>query len=183
MDPRNRTIGVVLILVGAAALLVRGAGAGFTWPLFVLVPGLLLLGAAVLGRRDAAGLAVPGSIVSTVGLILLIQNATGTFHSWAYAWALVLAAVGAGRFLQGAFEADAEAEREGLRSLWMGLALFAAFGVAFEFFVFGDRGGALGRYLLPLLLIGGGVWLLRDGRRGGAAAPPAPPASSEEDAG
>ena len=40
------------------------------------------------------GLAIAGSIVTVSGLILLIQDATAHYESWAYAWALVFPGAG-----------------------------------------------------------------------------------------
>lgn len=160
----NRRLGLVLILVGAVAFGARFAGA-VPWPLFVLAPGLALLAAGLLAGRGAARLVVPGTIVTTVGLILLVQNATDTFESWSYAWGLVLASVGAGRALLGRSREDPALVREGARLLYLGLLLFAAFGAFFEFVVFADA-DAVGRYLLPLLLVAAGVFLLWRERRG-----------------
>ena len=113
-----------------------------------------------MAKASAAPLAIPGTIVSTVGLILFYQNATGRFESWSYAWGLILAAVGVGIALTGSLQDNAKQQREGRQLASLGLALFAAFGLFFELFVF--RGFAIGvwRYLLPLVLIGGGLYLL-----------------------
>lgn len=163
MDSRRR-IGVLLVALGVLLLLGR-SGAGFAWPLFVLVPGAALLAAALAGPRSNAGLAVPGAIVTTVGLVLLAQQATGRFDTWSYAWGLVLAAVGLGTFLQGAIQGRGDRQREGLRLATLGLGLFAAFGVFFEFLVFGERLGGAGGWVLPLALVLGGAWMLRRGAR------------------
>jgi len=58
--------------------------------MFVIVPGvaLLVLGLAV-PSEGGLGMAIPGGIVLTVGLILAFQDSTGTYASWSYAWALV----------------------------------------------------------------------------------------------
>ena len=46
---------------------------------------------------------VGGTVATTVGLVLLYQNNTGHWESWAYAWALVgPAASGLGLALWGA---------------------------------------------------------------------------------
>src|SRR5690606_13373187 len=50
-------------------------------------------------------------------------------------------------------------ERDGLRTVYVGLTLFAVFGDFFEFIIFGGFSGVL-RWLLPLVLIGFGVYLL-----------------------
>ena len=60
------------------------------WPLFVIVPGVVLLVAGLaIPREVGLGLAIPGGIVTAVGLILAFQNATGAWASWAYMWALI----------------------------------------------------------------------------------------------
>ena len=159
MDTRRRT-GFLLVAIGLLFLLGQ-FGAGLAWPLFVLVPGLVMVAVALGGPRSSAGLAVPGSIVTTVGLILFVQQLTGRFDTWSYAWGLVLAAVGVGTFLQGSIEEVPARQREGLRLATVGLAMFAAFGVFFEFLVFGSPLGGAGGWVLPLLLIAGGVWMLR----------------------
>jgi hypothetical protein len=159
---RQRTIGIALVALGALFLLARFSDLGaFLWPLFVIAPGAALLVWAFVGGKDAAGLAVPGSIVSTVGLILLIQTLTGRFDTWAYAWGLIVASVGVGTWLYGTL-ADKEKEvREGWRTATTGLVLFAAFGVFFEFVIgLGGGRGWLGSWVVPLLLIGAGVFLL-----------------------
>jgi len=48
-------IGLVLILLGGAALLVQVGGLSIGWPIWIIVPGLaLILGAVVLGGGPAA---------------------------------------------------------------------------------------------------------------------------------
>lgn len=160
MRDRDKTLGIALIVLGGLFLLGRVVNVGaFAWPFFVIVPGLVLLGAAFFGRRELASLAVPGSIVTTIGLILLVLNAIDRWDAWAYSWALIVAGAGVGTLVHGALEDNAAREREGLRTVYTGLTLFAVFGVVFEFFIFGGLGSAM-RWLLPLLLIAVGVYLL-----------------------
>lgn len=158
MDARRRA-GLVLVLVGVVFLFAR-LGEVPAWPLVVIVPGLVLLGFALFGPARHAGLAVPGSIVTMVGLILGLQEATGTYQTWSYAWGLVLAAVGIGTFLQASIETRPASQREGLRLAGVGLALFAGFGVFFEAFVFGNAFRGIGGWLVPVALIAAGAWML-----------------------
>jgi len=62
----------------------------YGWPVFVIAPGVFLL-LVGLAMRDEAGLgmAIPGGMITSVGLLLALQNASGAWASWAYAWALV----------------------------------------------------------------------------------------------
>lgn len=158
MNTQRRT-GFLLVALGLLFLLGQAAG-GLGWPLFVIAPGLILLAIGLFGPRNAAGLAVPGSIVTTVGLILLVQEATGSYESWSYAWGLIVAAAGVGSFLQASIEDRPEAQRSGLRAATFGLAMFAAFGVFFEFLIFDSALRGTAGWLLPIALILGGVWML-----------------------
>jgi hypothetical protein len=154
------TTGLLLIGLGALFLVGRYIG-GFAWPLFVIVPGVALLVWAFAGGASTSGLAIPGSIVTTVGLILYLQNATSSFHSWAYAWGLVVASEGAGRYLTGMLQGDVAQQQSGTRTAASGLALFAAFGLFFELLIFGGlRGTWLGEWGVPLALILAGTYLI-----------------------
>jgi hypothetical protein len=96
--------GIVLVVAGGAVLAARQAGLelgnlvdGGGWPLFIFVPGVALLVAAFVPKPpDGLGFAVAGSVVTTVGLILLYQEATENWESWAYVWALIPMAAGIG---------------------------------------------------------------------------------------
>jgi hypothetical protein len=102
-------VGVLLVVAGVAAFLMQQAGVQFDqligdagWPFFVIVPGLaLLLGAFLVPAPRGAGFAISGSIVTTIGLILLFQNATDRFETWAYVWALIPGAAGAAMVVYG----------------------------------------------------------------------------------
>lgn len=158
MTTQRRT-GFLLVALGLLFLLGQITG-GLDWPLFVLAPGVILLAVAMLGPRAAAGLVVPGSIVTMVGLILLVQEATGRFETWSYAWGLVMAAVGIGVFLHASIEDRPGRQREGVRLATLGLTMFAAFGVFFEFLIFESAATGPAGWILPLLLILGGAWML-----------------------
>lgn len=160
MQDRNKAVGIALIVVGGLFL------AGWVidlnvidWPLFVMLPGLLLLGAALFGNHESASSAVPGAIVTTIGLILTFMNATGRWEAWAYCWALLIAAGGFGNYLYGTLIGDAQRQREGVKAATTALGMFAVFGFFFQFFVFGGPSDAM-RWLLPLAIIAAGVVLL-----------------------
>ena len=123
----------------------------------------------VLGGKGGGPLAVPGSIVTTVGLILLYQNLTGHWASWAYAWALIFpTSVGVGIAIAGIWGDDPRAVRTGTIMAAVGVVVFLVFGVFFELVLNlgGLRSGALGGWLLPLLLVGAGLAVVLAGRRG-----------------
>ena len=130
-------LGLVLIALGGLFLLDRVVGIDLAqagWPLFVIVPGVLILawGVSMTGR-EGVGLAVGGGITTVVGLILAVQNATGLWATWAYAWALVgPGGTGLGLIAYGLTHNDRGHLWSGLRSLGSGLVLFVAFGLFFE---------------------------------------------------
>lgn len=165
-DRGGLIFGGILIVLGVLFLAERAFGVQFGrfgWPLFVIVPGVLLLAASLAaGGREGSGLAVAGAITTVVGLVLAFQNATGLWATWAYAWALVgPAATGLGLIFYGVLKGQRDLVTNGIRSLGSGLALFAAFGLFFEG-VIGLSGEPflLGSELLPIALIGLGVVLL-----------------------
>lgn len=166
-DRGSGWLGALLILVGA--LFFAGQWFDFDlgqygWPFIILVPGLLLiLGGLVTARREGGGMLPAGSAVTMVGLILLFQNTTALWATWAYAWALIPAAVGVGLWLLGRLHDDPEARKSGRGLLQVGLTLFAMGAFFFEGILglsgFGLR-FAWAAQLWPLLLIGAGLLLL-----------------------
>ena len=155
-------IGLGLILVGAAFLLGRAVAIDVGWPVWIIGPGIVVLVLAfVMGGPGGAGFAAFGSIVTTVGAILAVQEATDTYASWAYAWALVApGAVGAGLLLYGLWSRDRELARGGLAALATGVVIFL---VGFAFFegVIGlnDLTGPVADFVVPAVLValGGGL--------------------------
>lgn len=154
------TLGIILTAAGLLLLALRFGGEE-AWAAFILVPGLVMLAAGLTGPRSAAGLVVPGSIVSVTGVILLLQTLTGRFDTWSYTWGLIVAAVGLGTFLEASLTNDEDEQREGLRLIRFGLVGFAAFGLFFELLVYNDRLQGIARWLLPAALIVAGLFLLR----------------------
>lgn len=128
-------LGALLIIAGIAYLLASYAPFDLTqygWPLFVILPGLALIVVAVT-VRSAVGLAVPGAIVTVVGLILAVQNTFDLWAAWTYAWALVFpGAVGVGTAIMGAVRHDPGQVDGGTRAALSGLGICAVFGLFFE---------------------------------------------------
>jgi hypothetical protein len=136
--PRQSTvIGGLLILIGAILLVgnvVRIDLGRYGWPLFVIAPGILLIVVALTASGFVReGLAIAGSIVTVTGLILLYQNSTDHFESWAYAWALVFpGAVGAGMIIYGIAAQRPGNVRAGTRLVAIGVVLFLLGAAFFE---------------------------------------------------
>jgi hypothetical protein len=158
-------LGSLLIAIGAifTVVTVSGIDIGVAWPLFIVVPGLVLFASSfAVGGQGGAGLAVAGSIVTVVGLILAVQAATDLYATWAYAWALVApGGVGFGLVVYGLVIGDRAMVSNGLPTLGVGLALFLGFGVFFEGIIglSGDRVPWFGT-LAPVALIALGVAVL-----------------------
>ena len=133
-------VGLLLIAVGAVVLIAREAGfdafgaiGGWGWPFFVIVPGLVLLLAALVPAPPAGiGFAIAGAIVTTVGSLLLYQSRTGHWESWAYAWALIPMAAGVALVLYGTYAHRASMVRGGTWMAGIAVALFAAGAWFFE---------------------------------------------------
>jgi hypothetical protein len=155
--------GLILILVGSCILLAQTVPAlgglldfGRQWPLFIIGLGGLFLIGALVGSPE---LAIPGSIITGLGLIFYYQTLTANWSSWAYMWALIPGFVGVGMFITGTLDKTrAEIRPEGGRLILISGALFLAFALFFNLTWDVMR-------FWPLLLIGVGLWLLYQNRR------------------
>ena len=164
MKTRSSIVGgLIMIAVGVLFLLLQlfpGLGdffdIGQLWPLLIMLVGLFFLVGAVWGTPP---LAIPGSIVGGIGLILLYQNLTGHWDSWAYVWALIPGFVGIGLIIAGVLGRLPEQVAAGRRLLVISLVLFVVFALFFTGF-----GGQFGQFW-PLALIGLGLWLLFGNKR------------------
>ena len=110
------------------------------------------------------------AVITTIGLILLYQQATGHWESWAYAWALLPAAVGFGLVSYGALTGDERIRGSGWPPLTIGFVLFLA-GAAFFEGVLG-LGGPQNR---PVRRVGPAGAVARDRGRAGRQEPGQPP--------
>jgi hypothetical protein len=160
-------LGGLLVLLGIAVLLGQAleldVGA-VAWPVFVIVPGLGLLGLglATPGRLGVV-LATVGGVGTMAGLVLGVQQASDQFDTWAYAWTLVLlVGAGVGRWLSGVVGGRGELARSGGWLIVAGLVGFLGLAVVFEAVIglSGHRSGAAGRYGLAALLILAGLGLV-----------------------
>lgn len=86
------TWGIILISFGVLFLV--GNFIKQSWPLIMVAVGVAFLLAALLNK--AGGLAIPGMISLSLGLILAWQANSHQWSSWYYLWPFVTAALGAG---------------------------------------------------------------------------------------
>jgi hypothetical protein len=188
MTQRQNAGGLVggVLLIGLGLLFLFGQYIGFQafetlWPFFIIAMGLAFFIGMLAGGRSLAALAVPGSILTTIGLILLVQTVAGHWEAWAYAWTLIVTAVGIGIFIMGAWASNPGQRQAGLQLAGIGLVLLVVFGSIFELAIFGGRNSPWSRAVAPVLLILAGLILLLRHRRLPAAfvnqAPIAPPNS------
>jgi len=134
------------------------------WPSFILLPGLAMLAASLIGgvsrSKGLAAMVIPGCVVSTLGFILLFGNVTGHWEAWAYAWTLIPTSVGLGLLLAARFGVGDPGG--GAAGKWLfggGLTCFAVLGLLFEGLIFR---GWIGRWWPVFLVLAGAVVLMAE---------------------
>lgn len=157
------------ILIGLGLLFLFGQYVGFQgfqylWPFFIIGLGVAFFIGMLAGGKSLAALAVPGCVMTTLGLVLLIQTIVGHWEAWAYSWTLIISAVGIGIFIMGAWGGNPSQRQAGLRLAGIGLVLLMVFGSLFELMIFGGIDAPWSRAVVPVLLILAGLILLA--RRG-----------------
>ncbi len=157
---RNRQVGMGLVGLGAFFLLTQIFSISL-WPFFVILPGVPFLYGALNDKSGKnAGLIFPGLIIAGTGLILLYQSWTGHWESWAYIWTLYPVFVGLGLQFEGERSNNRGNIETGKGMVRYGLMALAGLAFLFEFLIFGGLSGVL----WPLVLMGGGYYLLRQNR-------------------
>ena len=150
--------GAILIAFGLLSLigqLFRALNLDFFWPLSIIVIGAVFFIAMFAGGKSSAALAIPGSIVSGVGVVMLFQSLTHHWETMMYFWTLIILFVGTGIFLMGWRAGDAKQKESGLKVMKIGFILFIIFGMFFET-IFSN----FNNILFPILLIVAGAYLV-----------------------
>lgn len=153
--------GMALIGLGALFLLAQVVNIwAFIWPFFIIGTGALFFVGMLVNKGRGGGLAIPGSIISMIGLMLLVMSVFHNWESWAYAWTLIIVAVGIGIWIMGVWNEKPRAKRAGKEVMKVGGILFLCFGAFFELgaALMGYR--RLGGVLWPVVLMGFGAWLI-----------------------
>ena len=161
------TTAMIFIGVGVAFLLAQFVGGSFLsllWPLFILVPGVAFLFFATQGEGKQVGLAVPGAMITGTGAILFYQNLTNHWGSWAYVWALYPVFLGLALVFIGRRTGNENALHTGDGFVKWGLIGFIGLWAFFELLIFGGN-NFLVTTVVPLALIGAGVFMLMRGRK------------------
>jgi multisubunit Na+/H+ antiporter MnhC subunit len=155
---------MILIILGLLSLfgqIFRGFPfLNYLWPFIIVGFGGLFFVGMLAGGKSLAGLAIPGTIISGLGLMMFIQNLTGYWESWAYSWTIILVLVGLGIFIMGLYTEDTHHRQAGLRVMKVGAILFIIFGGFFELIFNAFRPYGIQQYLFPLLLVALGVYLV-----------------------
>ena len=166
MNKQGRTqlaLGVILILLGAWFLLDKSVPAfhsvfnkytEFPFSMFLIGGGIFVIG-LVTGQP---GMSVPAAIVAGIGGIFYYQDATNSYDSWSYMWALIPGFVGVGTVLQGLLGENAGQNlKRGLNLMVISAVLF----LVFSSFLGGWE--ILGNFGPAILLILLGLWVLGSG--------------------
>lgn len=130
------------------------------WPFIIIGVGLLFFVGMFAGGKSVSGLAIPGSILTTIGLILFYQNITNYWESWSYGWTVILMAVGLGIFIMGVRGQNESQRAAGLRVLRIGLIMFIIFGAFFELIFTAAMPFGLRSIVFPAALILLGLYLI-----------------------
>jgi len=156
--------GSLLIIFGALALIgkiFQGLNFwGTFWPFFIIGIGALFFVGMFAGGRSVSGLAIPGTIITTIGLMLFYQNLTNHWESWSYGWTVILISVGLGIFIMGIWGQNPTQRAAGLRVLRIGLIMFVIFGAFFELIFTSGMPFGMRSIIFPSALILLGLYLV-----------------------
>lgn len=162
----------VLILIGQ--IFQRTNFWGAFWPFFPIALGVIFYVVMFAGGKSAAPFAIPATIITMIGLILLFQNLTGYWETWAYAWALIVFSVGLGIYIAGLWGDKASDRRGGMDVMKVGLILFIIFGALMELLFSNFLSRNVMQYLFPALMILLGVYLIFRPKKKPAVVTPIP---------
>lgn len=165
---RNHLIGIILVVLGFFFFL--GLVFQFdprnllqmntTWPALLVVPGAFLVLVGVLIGQSGNVITIIGGVMTAIGLIFLVQVATGLWLTWSYAWALAVpAAIGIASITQGIFTSQAHLIFVGLRALAVGLSIFVVCFVVFELLLGVSGIEFLNTPIFRILIPVGLIWL------------------------
>ena len=151
VEPQKRNAGAIaggVALIAFGLLVLLGQIFARTdfwknmWPIFPIALGVIFYVVMFAGGKGAAGFAIPATIITMIGLILLFQNLTGQWETWSYAWALVFpTSIGLGLLIKGLWEEREPDVRQGRQMVLVGLIIFVAAAVFFAVIIGIGAGG------------------------------------------
>lgn len=150
--------GAILIGIGLLTLVSRmytNIDWGLLWPFSIIGFGALFFIAMFAVGKSGAAFAIPGTIITGIGLVVLFQNITQHWTTMSYLWTLIIIFVGLGIYIMGVYGEDANQRRSGGKVMKVGIILFIVFGTIFESIF-----SSLNNVIFPILLILLGVYLV-----------------------
>lgn len=150
--------GIFLITFGLLSLsmrLLRFVDWGLLWPFIIIGFGALFFVAMLAGGKKFVVLAIPGSFISGLGLILLFQNITGHWELMSYFWTLIIMFLGVGIYIMGLSCGDESQKQSGVHVMKVGFILFLIFGTFFEMIF-----SSFNQIFFPVLLIALGAYIV-----------------------
>lgn len=153
MNRQSAAVGIMVLAVGLIILLGKLGvfafiGAVF-WPLFILIPGVLLH-VLYFGRMVPSVALIPAGILTVVSLILLVGNWFG-WGLMKYLWPLFPFAVAVGLYEYYTFGYN-RSRQIGSAAIGLAVLSFVMFGMTLIW--------TWGIYLLAVVLIGVGAWIV-----------------------
>lgn len=170
MNNDNRYWGLVLVFIGVGILAFRFLDFDVmqhAWTFFIIAPGLFLLYNALNSEPIETDQFIGGATTTATGLLLLGMSLTGRWYAWSYAWAIYPVVTGAAMMYAARRNGNGKLEAQGRQTLRVGVVMLAIFGIFFEVFIFSNLVDSIDWTLLPLLLIGAGLFLLARSRNNG----------------
>ena len=151
----------VLLLLGRLLQIPFGV---FLWPFIFIIPGVLVFLTALSSDSSSGeGLSILGGILTSLGMLFLLQSMTNLWATWAYAWALVApTSIGFSQMIYGERKNREAIVQSGRRLANIGLTIFAVGFIFFEL-ILGISGYGLGRFglpVFPMILIFAGLVIL-----------------------
>jgi hypothetical protein len=157
----NVYVAILLIVLGGLFLafnLVTGLHIGRAWPLFIFAVSFAFFLPPLLWREQRGGLAgllIPATILFMLALIFTYNILTDDWVIWTYGWILLVFGVGLGIYLA------ARLGKWGDSTAWVGIWMLIASLAVFTLFATILSSGLLKLISPVILLIAGGLLLLR----------------------
>lgn len=173
-QPKRNTavIGTLILVLGLVLLVGQVFSFNFSnifqfwnipYPIYIIAFGIVFVVIGLLGHQNWVGFTIAGSIIGVTGAMLAFQDATHSYQTWAYLWALVFpGSIGLALLLQGFFTKQERQVKVGLRILGIALVLML---VGWSFFegaldLSGYHLDRLTNFAGPILLMAIGAWLM-----------------------
>lgn len=155
--------GLLLITLGVVLLITNGfywTALAALWPVIIFAIGATFFVVMVVRGPEAGALAIPGSILAFLGVLLFLANLNGTWFNMSYLWPLfVFGGIGIGLLIDSWWSSKLELKRAGYTMLMLAIIFFVAFGTFFSA-LFGE-GNAASVFAFLLIIAGVLTLLLR----------------------